>query len=210
MVGSANNALPSTCLRGILALTTHRRSVAPWRIGPAAVYPSSAAMPGTAAIQIGLNPPRLRKKLPSRAGANFCRREEYINNIILLTLTVRRCCLVDTQLPNRPHAEVRTAAAPCSGPSFQVALDFAHRHAAGIQAQNLVIETIKVGLALGDQLQLEAAGPVARDRNLDLAALGQDRLRARRVAAVASAAASGVAFPRGIPCTGVASPTHTC
>jgi len=59
-----------------------------------------------------------------------------------------------------------------------VALDLPHRHAAGVEAQNLVVETVEVRLALGDQLRLEAAGPVARDRNLDLAILGQDRLRA--------------------------------
>src|SRR6516162_4343410 len=47
---------------------------------------------------------------------------------------------------------------------------------------------------LGDQLRLEAANPVARDRNRDLAILRQDRLRARPVAAVAAAAARGIAL----------------
>jgi hypothetical protein len=65
-----------------------------------------------------------------------------------------------------------------------VALDLAHRHAAGVQAENLVVETVEARLPLGDELRLEAAGPVARHRNLDLAILGQDRLRARPVAAV--------------------------
>ena len=68
---------------------------------------------------------------------------------------------------------------------------FAHRHATGVDAQNLVVEAIETGLALGDQLRLEAAAPVAWDRNLDLRRLGQDRLRARAVATVAAAAAGG-------------------
>ena len=76
----------------------------------------------------------------------------------------------------------------------QVALDLAHRHAARVEAQDLVVEAVEPGLALGDQLRLEAAGPVARDRDLDLAVLGQDRLRARPVAAVAAAAAGRVAL----------------
>jgi len=49
-------------------------------------------------------------------------------------------------------------------------------------------------LSLGDQLRLEAAGAVARNDNLDLAILSQDRLRARPVAAVAAATAGRVAL----------------
>jgi hypothetical protein len=49
-------------------------------------------------------------------------------------------------------------------------------------------------LALGDQLRLEAADPVARDRNRDLAILRQDPLRARPVAVVAA-----VPRPAGSP-----------
>jgi hypothetical protein len=41
---------------------------------------------------------------------------------------------------------------------MQVTLDLAHRHAAGVEAQNLVVEAVEVRLALGDQLRLEAAG----------------------------------------------------
>src|SRR5580700_10554032 len=48
-------------------------------------------------------------------------------------------------------------------------------------------------LAFGDQLRLEAAGAIARHRNPDLAILGQDRLRARPVPAVALAASGGIA-----------------
>ena len=76
----------------------------------------------------------------------------------------------------------------------QVALDLAHRHAAGVEAQNLVVETGEVRLAFGDQLRLEGAGPIARHRNLDLAILGQERLRACPVAAVAFAASCRIAL----------------
>src|SRR6266516_149415 len=74
----------------------------------------------------------------------------------------------------------------------QMALDLPHRHAAGVEAQNLVVEAVEPPLALGDQLRLEAARPVARHRKLDLAVLGEDRLRARAVAAVAAAAAGRI------------------
>src|SRR5262249_27269236 len=76
----------------------------------------------------------------------------------------------------------------------QVALDLPHRHAAGVEAQNLVVKAVEPCLALGDQLRLEAADPVARDRNRDLAILRQDRFRARPVAAVAATAARGIAL----------------
>jgi hypothetical protein len=42
--------------------------------------------------------------------------------------------------------------------------------------------------------RLEAAGPVARDRDVDLAIIGQDRLRAGAVAAVAAATAGWIAL----------------
>src|SRR3954465_6608550 len=77
---------------------------------------------------------------------------------------------------------------------MEVALDLAYRHAAGVQAQYLVVEAVEVGLALGDQLRLEAASAVARDRNLDLTVLGQHRLRTRAVAAVAAAATGRITF----------------
>jgi hypothetical protein len=49
-------------------------------------------------------------------------------------------------------------------------------------------------LRLCDQLRFETAGPIARYRNLDLAILGQDRLRARSVAAIAFATACRIAL----------------
>jgi hypothetical protein len=53
-----------------------------------------------------------------------------------------------------------------------VPLDLPHRHATGVKAQDLVIEAIEPRLTLGNQLRLEAARSIARDRNLDLAVLG--------------------------------------
>jgi hypothetical protein len=73
-------------------------------------------------------------------------------------------------------------------------LDLANRHAACIEAQNLVVESVEPRLPLGDQLRFETAGPIARHRNLDLAILGQNRLRTRPVAAVAFAAACRIAL----------------
>ena len=72
-------------------------------------------------------------------------------------------------------------------------LDLAHRHAAGIQAQDLVVEAVEPRLALGDELRFETAGAVARYGNLDLAVLGQDRLAAAPVAAIARSAAGRIA-----------------
>jgi hypothetical protein len=75
-----------------------------------------------------------------------------------------------------------------------MALNLTHRHAARVEAQNLVVEAVEPRLAFGDQQWLEAAGPVARDGNIDLAILGQNRLRARAVAVVAAAAARRIAL----------------
>src|SRR5215218_9312514 len=71
-------------------------------------------------------------------------------------------------------------------------LDLAHRDAARVEAQDFVVEAVETGLALGDQLRLEAASPVAWHSYVDLALLGQDRLRAGAVTAIAAAAAGRV------------------
>jgi hypothetical protein len=52
----------------------------------------------------------------------------------------------------------------CAVELSQVALDLAHRHAARVEAQDFLIEPIEAGLTFGDQLRLEAAGPVSRHR----------------------------------------------
>jgi hypothetical protein len=75
-----------------------------------------------------------------------------------------------------------------------VALDLPNRHAACIEAQNLVVEPVEPRLPLGDQLRFETAGPIAWHRNLDFAILGQHRLRTRTVAAVAFAATCRIAL----------------
>jgi hypothetical protein len=72
-------------------------------------------------------------------------------------------------------------------------LDLPHCHAASVEAQYLVVEPIEAGLALGDQLWLETAGAVVH-RNLDLTVVGQDRLWACAIAAVAATAAGRVAL----------------
>ena len=64
-------------------------------------------------------------------------------------------------------------------------LDLAHRHAARIQRQDLVVEADPAGLVLGDQLRLEAAKAVARDRDRQCAELALERLAAAAVAGVA-------------------------
>lgn len=45
---------------------------------------------------------------------------------------------------------------------FQVRLDLAHRHAARIQQQDLIVETGPTGLMLGNQLRLEVAVAITR------------------------------------------------
>jgi len=75
-----------------------------------------------------------------------------------------------------------------------MALDLANRHAARVEAENLLVKAVEPGLALGNQQRLEAAGPIAGDGNLDLAIVGQDGLRAGAVAAVATAAAGRIAL----------------
>ena len=67
-----------------------------------------------------------------------------------------------------------------------MALDFAHRHAAGIQAQDIVVEAIEPRLSLGDELRLKTAGAVSGDGNLDRAFLGQDPVAASTVAGPAT------------------------
>jgi hypothetical protein len=71
-----------------------------------------------------------------------------------------------------------------------MSLDLAHRHAARVEPQNLIVEAVETGLSFGDQQWLEAAGPIAWHGYVDLALFGQDRLRAGAVAAIAAAAAA--------------------
>src|SRR3974377_1448922 len=75
-----------------------------------------------------------------------------------------------------------------------MALDLAHRHTPGVEAQNLVVEPIEPRLAFRDKAGLETPAAIAGDRNLDLAVIGQQRLRTRAVAAVAASPAGWVAL----------------
>jgi hypothetical protein len=71
-------------------------------------------------------------------------------------------------------------------------LDLTHRHAAGIKAQDLIVKPVEPGLAFGDKLRLEGAGPVAGNENLNFPIFGQKCLRTGAVAAVAAAPAGRV------------------
>jgi hypothetical protein len=62
------------------------------------------------------------------------------------------------------------------------------RHAAGVEAEDPLVEAGQPGLALGDQLRLERALAVARSPDVDRPELGLHRLRRRAVADVAGAA----------------------
>src|SRR3974390_1760218 len=75
-----------------------------------------------------------------------------------------------------------------------MALDLAHRHTPGVEAQNLVVEPIEPRLAFRDKAGLETPAAIAGDRNLDLAVIGQQRLRTTAVAAVAASPAGWVAL----------------
>ena len=68
-----------------------------------------------------------------------------------------------------------------------MALDLPHRHAAGVKADDLIVEAVKTRLALADQSRLEGAGAIARNLDLDFAIFGQHRFGAHPVAAVAAA-----------------------
>jgi hypothetical protein len=66
--------------------------------------------------------------------------------------------------------------------------DVAHRHAAGVEAEDLLVQARQAGLALAHQPRLERRRPIARRADLDRSQLGLDRLGGRPVAVVARAA----------------------
>jgi hypothetical protein len=51
-------------------------------------------------------------------------------------------------------------------------LDFARAHAARVQGDDLLVEAGETALVLGNQLRVEATVPIARDGQLELAAVG--------------------------------------
>jgi hypothetical protein len=68
-----------------------------------------------------------------------------------------------------------------------VALDLPHAHAARVHRHDLVVEAGKAPLIALDQLRIERSFPIARNANVDLRVLGQDRLRRVAVATVRTA-----------------------
>ena len=65
-------------------------------------------------------------------------------------------------------------------------LDLPRAHATGVHRDDLAIEAGEAALVFGDQLRVEAALPVARYLQCDPSTLGQHRLAAIAVAAVAA------------------------
>jgi hypothetical protein len=76
----------------------------------------------------------------------------------------------------------------------QVSLDLPHRQAPGIQGDDLVVEAIQAGLALGHDLRFKGAITIARHLDLDRSVLGQDRLGRGPIAVVARPAAGRIAL----------------
>ena len=71
-------------------------------------------------------------------------------------------------------------------------LDLAHRHAAGVQRQDALVEAVPAPLVLGHDLRLEAALPVARHLDRHLAEVTLQHLAALAVAGVALGVADRV------------------
>jgi hypothetical protein len=63
--------------------------------------------------------------------------------------------------------------------------DLTRAHAAGVHRDDLVVEAWKAALVFGDQLRIKPGLAVARNLQLDLAAVGNHRLLAITVAPVA-------------------------
>jgi hypothetical protein len=76
-----------------------------------------------------------------------------------------------------------------------VILDVAHAHPAGVEPEDPVIQAREPGLALGDELRVEAALAVTGRADRHRPELGMHRLLGRAVAMVAGPAAG--AWPTG-------------
>src|SRR6185437_6671908 len=63
--------------------------------------------------------------------------------------------------------------------------DLAGTHAAGVHRNDLVVEPGKAALVSGDQLRVEAGLAVTRNRQLDPAGVGKDRLPAIAISPIA-------------------------
>jgi len=52
-------------------------------------------------------------------------------------------------------------------------LDLARAHAAGVQGNDLLVEAGEAALVLGDELRVEPTVPIARNEQLELAAVAR-------------------------------------
>ena len=75
-----------------------------------------------------------------------------------------------------------------------MAADLAHAHAARIHGDDLVVEIGKTALIFGDQLRVESAGPVTRNRQRHLRRARQYRLLRGPIAAIGVAPAFTLAL----------------
>jgi len=64
-------------------------------------------------------------------------------------------------------------------------LDLARAQAAGVERDHLLVEAGEAALVLGDELRIETSVTIARNRQLELAAVGQNRLGTAAVAVIA-------------------------
>ena len=71
---------------------------------------------------------------------------------------------------------------------LEVRLDIAHRQAARVQGEDLLVEPLEAALALADDPRLKAPVPIAGSVDPDLAVLGDQRLRGRAIPGVPRAA----------------------
>ena len=70
---------------------------------------------------------------------------------------------------------------------FQMAADLAHRHAAGVQGDDLIVEIGEAPLVFGDQLGIERARPIARNGQGHFRSSRQNRFAGIAVAVIATA-----------------------
>lgn len=68
---------------------------------------------------------------------------------------------------------------------LQVALNFPHCHAEGVERHNLVVKAGLAGLVFGDNLRLEGAGTISRDLNEQGAKVALEHLLAAAITGIA-------------------------
>lgn len=88
-------------------------------------------------------------------------------------------------------AEIRLGETSVPYISSRCAWISAHRHAVRMQQQDLVVEARPAGLVLRNQLRLEAAVPITRNLDRQLAELALSVLRPRPLHVLPAALATG-------------------